>query len=333
MQSIVRLVDGLITRGLLRGAEKVSQGPGQPSLSIRLVANSTFALGVSMATDEINLVLLDLGGTPRADRRLVIDLTNRDRVVHILAVTIDDMLVKCGIDRSLVFGMGFAMSGFFSEGDRINPPAMLNDWVRPDLEDYLSNAFDLPVWLENDGSAGAAGESLFGAGRRYRNFGYLYISTGLGGGVVLDRKLFRGRTGNAGEFTGLLPPEDRPCRPTLQLLLDLVRERGVDVHSIAQLVREFDMAWPGVETWLERTRACTNAVISSIGAILDPDAIVIGGRIPRALAVELAAQCDFYRVPLRDRERPFPPVLVSEAPTDAAALGAAAIPLKDYFFG
>jgi len=333
MQSVVRLVDGLIARGVVEGGEKMIRGPGQPSLAIRLVPDAAFAFGVSISTDAVSIMLMDLAGRVRASRFQPLDVSAREQVVDYIRETLAGLLRETGIDRARVFGVGVATTGYFVGSARINTPAAMGAWALQDLEEQLAEAFGLPVWVENDGNAAAAGESLYGAGQRYRNFAYIYVAAGLGGGLVLDGALVRGFRGNAGELTGLLPPGDRPNRPTLSLLMDLVRERGVEVSGVAQLARELEMGWPGVETWLERTRGATTAIVSAIAAIMDPEAIIIGGLLPRPLATELAKRVGYYEVPLRDRERPFPVVLAAETPGDAATLGAAAIPLKEHFFG
>jgi predicted NBD/HSP70 family sugar kinase len=209
----------------------------------------------------------------------------------------------------------------------------MSEWALRDLEQEMSAAFDLPVWVENNGSAAAVGESLYGAGKRIRDFAYIYIAVGIGGGVIVDGALMRGFRGNAGEFTGVLPAAIRGDRPTLSLLLEMVRERGTPIGSISELIDRFDPTWPGVEAWLERTRGPLMAILSAIGAVADPEAIVIGGRAPRALAALIVERADYYQEKLRDLERPLPLLLAAEADGDAAALGAAALPLKQHFFG
>jgi predicted NBD/HSP70 family sugar kinase len=333
MQSVVRLVDGLIERGMARAGDKVITGRGQPSRLIALVPDAAFAYGVSLMTDAVSMVLMDLSGEIRAASLVALDVSDRDRVIAAMKSDLARLAVEAAIDPGRVFGLGMAVAGYFVTDGALNTPASMGQWALLDLEETLANALDLPVWVENDGNAAAVGETLFGAGQRYRNFAYLYIAAGLGGGVVLDGQLMRGMRGNAGEFTGLLAPSERPNRPTLSLLLDLVRQRGVAVDGIAALVRDFDPAWPGVETWLERTHASNCAILSAIGAILDPEAIIVGGRAPPALARLLVERASYYSVPFRDHERIFPPVLVAEAGGDAAARGAAAIPLKEHFFG
>lgn len=331
VQSVVRLVDGLVARGFLTpGARIQHAGPGQPGLSIQPVPDAAFTLGVSIMTDAVSLVLTDWMGHVRADIVTATDVADRVATMQLLKSHLATLAQRAEIDRHRIIGIGVAITGYFVGPGRINAPAGLGSWALIDLQAELSDAFNLPVWLENDGTAAAVGESLYGVGRRHRSFAYLYVGAGLGGGVVLDGRPWRGRNGNGGEFTGLLAPVDRPTRPTLSLLREILAERGHSTPSISAMLRDFDPAWPGVETWLERTRPALTALCSAIAAVLDPEVIVIGGRLPPSLALLLAERASFHAEFLRDHERPFPPVIAAEVPGDAAALGAASLPLKQY---
>jgi predicted NBD/HSP70 family sugar kinase len=333
MQSVVRIVDSLVARGFLSPGERLMRpGPGQPSIPMALVADAAYTFGVSVMTEGVSLVLMDLGGKERAARRQLMDIADRPRVIDYVRRQLDSMVSEAQASRDRIFGLGLAASGYFVGPGEVNAPPALNSWSLLNLEEELAAAFDLPVWVENNGSAAAVGESLYGVGRRHRSFVYLYMAVGIGGGVIVDGQLVRGARGNAGEFTGLLPPEARASRPTLNLLLEILQSRGVAVASLDDLATRFDLDWPGVETWIERTRPALTAILSAIGAVLDPEVIVLGGLIPNALARRLAEQAEFYQGRLRGLERAFPPVLAAEAEGDAAALGAAALPFKQHFF-
>jgi glucokinase len=80
----------------------------------------------------------------------------------------------------------------------INPPN-LPGWRNFPLADLVSKAYRLPVRVDNDGNAAALAESLWGAGRGYRNVFCATIGTGIGTGIVFDGRIYHGRTGAAAE--------------------------------------------------------------------------------------------------------------------------------------
>ncbi|MFL6074219.1 MAG: ROK family protein [Mycobacteriales bacterium] len=91
-------------------------------------------------------------------------------------------------------------------------PPHLPGWTDVPVVRRVEDVFGLPAVLDNDATAAAAGEHRFGAGRGLRHLVYLTLSTGVGGGVVLDGSLYRGATGNGGELGHVrVTGGDRPC--------------------------------------------------------------------------------------------------------------------------
>lgn len=333
MQSVVRLVDGLVARGFVGFGDKVHKaGPGQPSRSLELIADAAYTVGVSVMTDAVATVLLDLGGRVRATSVARLDVADRGAVLAHVRGALQKLTRRAGADPARLFGVGVATTGYFVGHAQLNTPISMSAWALRDLQEEFTQTLNLPVWVENDGNAAAIGESLYGAGARYSSFAYIYLAAGLGGGVVVDGQLLRGFRGNAGEFTGLLPTDMRQDRPTLSLLLEMIAARGVHLDGIEELSQKFDPDWPGVADWIARTREPLKAIVSAVAAVVDPEAIIIGGRAPLGIARLLADDVRFYTGSLRDRDRPMPLVLPAEAGGDAAAKGAAALPLKLHFF-
>ncbi len=132
-------------------------------------------------------------GDPRAD----IDAMLRD--AH-------ELLAEAGIAPSALRGVGVAAPGpiDFARG-LVEAPPNLAGWGSVPVREWLAGAFDAPVHLENDANAAALAEWRFGAGRGARHLIYLTMSTGVGGGLVLDGRLYRG-SGGAGEV-GHMPVE------------------------------------------------------------------------------------------------------------------------------
>lgn len=80
------------------------------------------------------------------------------------------------------------------------------------LVNELKNEFRMPVFADNDATAAAAAELLFGAGKKYIHFALITLGTGIGGGLVLDGKVYRGSKGFAGEIGHIcVDPNGRWC--------------------------------------------------------------------------------------------------------------------------
>lgn len=76
----------------------------------------------------------------------------------------------------------------------------LSGWNGVDIRNSLNKIFKRNVYVENDATAQAISVKMFDAGKRYRNFIYLVIGTGIGGGIFIDNKIYRGSRGYAGEL-------------------------------------------------------------------------------------------------------------------------------------
>jgi glucokinase len=102
--------------------------------------------------------------------------------------------------QRLISGIGICAPGPLCPrtGVVVNPPN-LPGWRNFPLGDLVSKAYRLPVRVDNDGNAAALAEALWGAGRGYRNIFCATIGTGIGTGIVFDRRIYHGRTGAAAE--------------------------------------------------------------------------------------------------------------------------------------
>ncbi|MEO3749184.1 ROK family protein [Streptomyces sp. B6B3] len=123
---------------------------------------------------------------------------------------LDEAGVAPGQLRGTGIGCGGPLDG--EAGVLICPPH-LPGWLDVPVVDLAVEAYGRPAVLDNDGTAGAAGEWRFGAGRGSDSLLYLTVSTGIGGGAVLGGRTFRGAAGNGGEPGHVLVRSDgRPCR-------------------------------------------------------------------------------------------------------------------------
>jgi predicted NBD/HSP70 family sugar kinase len=331
-QSISRIVGELIDRGLLElSAETVIRGRGQPAAPVLLRPDAVYTLGVSLMTDTVALGLMNFAGVVIETAAIAPPSMAIETVLDVVRGFINDSFGRLGLDRRRLLGAGVGVTGYFvGEGARVNPPAGLDDWALIDLVAVFGDGLGLPVWVDNDGNVAAVGEGLNGVGRWAGSFAYLYFATGFGGGLVVDGRPFRGAHGNAGEFASVLPPDY--VSPSLERLRLLVGEAGRPFASLGEMLAVFDPAWQGVEPWLDEAQQSLGLIISAISAVADPQAIVLGGRLPHSLVQILSARLTYFNPPRRAHPRPTPRLVGSEVRGDAAVIGAAAMPLRALFF-
>ena len=332
-QSVSRLVTGLVERGCLLPGERVSSGRrGYPSQAFRMAPVFGYSLGLSIMSDAVSLSLMDFSGQVRSEWNQPFSAMRIDRVLDWLNARIHEIRSMPGIDSSRLLGLGVGISGSFADGTQgFNTSTALEEWAFIDVAELLSEATGLPTWADNDGNLAALGENMTGVGRRYRSFAYIYFSTGVGGGLVIDREVWRGRSGNAGEFAGGLPGNIYPF-PNLELLRQLINRDGGKFQTVAQLLDAFDIEHPAVDDWIARVRDSVSIIASNATAILDVDAIVFGGRMPKSLAEKLIPRVELFDQRRYSRARPTAELVPAEATGDATAIGAAVLPLSQQCF-
>ncbi|MGB9774373.1 MAG: ROK family protein [Bacteroidota bacterium] len=113
--------------------------------------------------------------------------------------------------RNEVAGIGIGSPGVVTlDGGMVKYPPNLPGWTEIPLGDILAKKFDMPVAVENDANAAAIAESRFGAGKGEPNFLFIIWGTGVGGGIIMDGKIYRGPSGGAGEIGHMTIDPDGP---------------------------------------------------------------------------------------------------------------------------
>ena len=332
-QYLSKLVKGLQVEGLLRRGERVQSGRrGQPGINIKIDPTYTYSLGISLMSDALSLALMDFSGaTVQADTVRPKTMSQAD-VLNSLQESFQKLLELEGLTKEDICGVGAGVTGFFIGPEaKFNTPPALDDWALVNVVEILKKELDLPVWADNDGNVAAIHEMMTGVGRWAGSFAYLFFSYGFGGGIIVDGKLMRGALGNAGEFAGVLPLNT--YRTNLESLRREINSHGMNIKNVSELVDTFDINWPGVEDWIDYVKDSLSMLSRITSSILDPDAIVLGGRIPESLATKLIETIHFPDAPRRGHYHPRPKVVLSEAKGDSTASGAAMLPLKHLFYG
>ncbi|USI74662.1 ROK family protein [Sphingomonas morindae] len=294
---------------------------------------ASYAAGLSVMTDLMEMVVVDLAGRPVCSRRFPNSRMTPDTAAEQLRAFLHDAADREGVDLHRVQAISLAVAGFFvGAGTRLNPSSQLDAWALIDLQAPFEAAFGIPVTVENIANASAVGEQLLGLGRRFNSFAYVNVAAGFGGGIILDGRLWRGVHGNAGEFAAIL---DAP--PNLETLREVLAAQGIETANVLDMIERFDMAWPGVDAWVAQSGDQFARLAQVVHATMDVEALVLGGRLPRALAEALAHQAGagmaaMFPPPRRGLGLPQPQILAAEINASAAAIGAASIPLARRYY-
>ncbi|MBV9689361.1 MAG: ROK family protein [Ktedonobacteraceae bacterium] len=124
-----------------------------------------------------------------------------ERLISCIYNAVRKALDEASTRLDQIIGIGIGSPGPLDShtGIVFDPPNMPG-WHNVPLRDIFKEHYDLPVFVENDTNAAALGEYLFGAGRGSRSMVYLTISTGIGGGVIINGKILGGISGTAAEL-------------------------------------------------------------------------------------------------------------------------------------
>lgn len=323
------LADGLITEAGRRRGER-----GQPALKLAIDPDGAFSIGVNIDRDHITMVALDFLGELRARVVEDIQFAMPDQVAEFVRRNLEAIRAAGQVDMDRIAGIGVAIPDDFGKVDLPQRPSEFGVWETVDLK-HLLGAHDLEVFVENDATAAAIGELQFGHGRGARTFFYILISAGLGGGLVIDGHSVTGSSGRSGEI-GFLPIGKARRNP--MVLQDVVSLSGLHGHladsGIADVVRLDQLTGPAAKAALEWTDKAADLLCDPllvINALIDPDAIFIGGRLPAQLVDQL---CDRLALNIRRQGASLParaPIQRAALAEDAAAMGAAILPFSSRF--
>lgn len=329
--SVTRITKELSAHGLLSEEVQRSGAKGQPSRPLMIKADAAYSAGVYFSHTGIQVGLIDLTGKSIAHENIKTTTGTPKEISQAAGHIINQFFKTLDIDRGKLAGVGFALPGdFISDRKRLNAHAFFPGLRGEDLQAEFQANLDMPVYVENDAASAALGERLLGIGQTINHFFFTHIGHGIGGGLVINGRLYRGAKGNAG-LIGVQFPNDAP-RPSGQDLLDHLNASGFEITDFADLEDLRPQNCPPLKVWIKRAAAQLRKGLWITSRILDPEAIIIGGRLPHHLLQEIVARIDDESFCNEGVSLPRPKVFASSLGPMAGVVGAAAVPLYQRYF-
>ena len=260
-------------------------------------------VGVDLGGTKIfSLVATAEGQVLGEDRRPTQAEEGRDAVIGRLVDFVRRGLGEANVTTGELAGVGISTPGPCDpERGIVTGPPNLPGWRDVPLTQLVSDAMGVPVLLENDAAAAAYGELHFGAGQGCRHLVYVTLGTGIGGGIIIDGRIYGGASGAAGELGHLVIVEDGPpcgcgnrgCVEALASGLAIAREataavRGGRSPMLAELAGDAPPTAELVHQAAMRGDDVSREIIERAGRYLglglvgllncfNPEALILGG--------------------------------------------------------
>ncbi|MGY4706390.1 ROK family protein [Candidatus Bipolaricaulota sp. J31] len=278
--ALSRLSAALISEGLVRELGKTTSSSGRPPILLGLNPDYAFSIGVKIEARRVLAARVNLLGRVQEETAAPFDNPSPEEVLLALERAIRRVF------RGKVLGIGIAVSGFVDSvaGACLFSPIL--GWYRIELAQPLAERFDVPVHVENDVNALTLAEARYGAGKGLSDFICVTVGEGLGAGIVIGGRLYRGAFGGAGEFGHtLFAPEGPRCRCGERGCLEvfasdqfLRREAAaLGLSSVEELVARTREGDPAAEAAFRALGEHLGYGLKDLVNLLNPEAIVIGG--------------------------------------------------------
>jgi glucokinase len=270
-------------------------------------------VGIDIGGTKIAVALGNLSGEKLAIRNLPTQTEiGAYAVIESVSQAIEEMLAEHRL-KPVSIGIG-CPAPLDIENGLVMSPSNLRAWNNFPIVGLFRDRFDVPVILDNDANTAAIGEYVYGAGRGYRNIVYVTVSTGIGGGIIINGEILHGVSAAAGELGhSIVQPEGIRCNCGSNGCLETIssgihiarraRERlkngeaslmnelaaspeEVTAKTVVEAVRQNDSL--AVEIWDETCRFLAIGIGNSI-SLIAPEAVIIGGGVAFATGELLLA--------------------------------------------
>lgn len=324
--SVTRLTQHLDEGGLIVSGFEKTGSRGNQRQPVSINPDAALSFGVSFSHTFLEVGLMNLGGELIDSARHPLREATAQEIAITAKAGVDRLLSKRRINKSKIIGIGFALPGDFAlEAPFLQAHAYFPHLRGVDILSVLKSHFDFECFVENDCNTAAFGERVLGFGKSYGTFLSVFLGHGIGSGLILNGDLMRGVNGNAGAI-GYVYPMDQP-RPSGQDLFETLQAAGLKVSDFDDYEPLSANAAPALSEWFVRAGRQLCDGLSIAARLFDPEAIILGGRIPPHFLQALVDHIDedlfcAAGAPLRK-----PVIHASELGPKAGVIGAAALPV------
>jgi glucokinase len=306
------------------------------SSSWGILGSQGYILGIDLGGYGLRIALIDLQNHIYTSvHHDIPSLQDAQSTLEQAQTLASKLLDEAGVETGHLVRIGVGFGGPVDplQGVVLLSPRM-RGWENLSVKDYFEKAFDTVTLVDNDANLIALGEATFGIGHACRDLFYLHLSSGVGGGIVLDGRLHHGATAMAGEIGHVVVRHgDDTSRQTMTLeelvsidgLMRRAKEHGLSTDNLNDIFGDDPIARQVVYETID----LLGFRIAQVVALLDPQMVVLGGIVVRIggepFVQAIAERMNQYLAPIIAR----PVSLVASIlGSDSIAVGALSMALE-----
>ena len=205
LPTVMRIVDDLITEGLVRNQVEKEWSGGRRRSLLEFNAHEHVVVGVDLGGTKIYGAIADLGGKILQEVEVKRHQTSGEGSLEVLIEVIETLMSSPQLEGRRFHGIGVGVPGVTLHRDGIVVLAPSLNWRDYPLRDKLSERFSVPIMVDNDLNLAALGEHWFGAAQNNKTVVLVSLGTGIGAGIIINGAIFRGARQSAGEVGYIFP--------------------------------------------------------------------------------------------------------------------------------
>jgi len=302
--AVTIIINDLISNGIILNTESRSTASGRPPVVLEINPDQGLVAAVDMGALHLSVALADFSARILEETEIAFKIANGPKeCLRVADEILKELLKKRGLSTTDLAAVGVGVPGpVVTDKGMVMAPPIMPGWDRYPIRATLEKQWGTAVTLNNDAELGALGEWAYGAGRGEKNLAFIKVGSGIGAGLIINRQLYGGTTGSAGEIGHLTVDENGPlcacgnhgCLEAFagghanasqaNKLVDsgqrtLLSEKSLDsitAHDVAEAARRGDLA---AQEIIKRSGTFVGIAIAGLINLINPSTVIIGGGV------------------------------------------------------
>jgi len=298
------IINDLIDKGIIIETSSRSTLSGRPPVVLELNPDFGLVAAIDMGATHLSVAVADFSARIIEETEQPFRIDNGpEKCLKEVNQALQAIVEKCGVQIKDLYAVGISVPGpVVTDAGMVMAPPIMPGWDRFPIRDTLEKLWNVSVTINNDADLGALGEWAYGAGRGEKNLAFIKVGSGIGAGLIIDRQIYVGSTGSAGEIGHLTIDKNGPlctcgnygCLETFaggsaievqaqklvdsgkRTLLASSTRNKISVSDVADAARRGDLASQEI---IKQSGTFIGIALAGLINLINPSTVIIGGGV------------------------------------------------------